>query len=247
MGVNSNVNTLYGLEQPFVLGAPTPIISQRDPGANDKPAVGTMWINQDTPAIFFLSRILASNAIWVPVAGGGAIEESITVTTGPNSISGITNINTTTNATTTIGTGGTGLVRIGNATGNTSVTGALATTTSLSAGTTVTAGTGLTVTTGNVLVSTGNITATLGSITANGGNIIATVGDVRAGGNIDLLNGGSSIGFAAGPLIVAGAGAPVGVAPQGSLYLRTNGIDGTSRAYIAVDGAGTWTAIQTAA
>jgi hypothetical protein len=223
MGVNSNVNTLYGLQQPFVLGAPTPIISERDPGNNDKPAVGTMWINQDTPAIFFLSRILANNAVWVPVAGGGAIEESITVTTGPNSISGITTINTTTANPTTIGTGGTGAVILGNAVGNTTI-GA-----------------------GNLVLTSGNLTATLGSITANGGNIIATVGDVRAGGNVDLLNGGSSIGFAAGPLIIAGAGAPAGVAPQGSLYLRTNGVDGTSRAYIAVDGAGTWTAIQTAA
>ena len=224
MGVNSNVNTLYGLQQPFVLGAPTPIISDREPSINDKPAVGTMWITQQqVPVIFILASVVASNAIWVPVAGGGAIEESITVTTGPNSISGITTINTTTANPTTIGTGGTGAVILGNATGNTTI-GA-----------------------GSLNVTSGNITATLGSITANAGNIIATVGDVRAGGNVDLLNGGSSIGFAAGPLIIAGAGAPVGVAPQGSLYLRTNGVDGTSRAYIAVDGAGTWTAIQTAA
>lgn len=118
--------------------------------------------------------------------------------------------------------------------------------TSMSAGTTITAGTGISTTVGNIVADAGNITATLGGITANAGNIIATLGDLRAGGNLELLGAGSQIVFAPGPVITSGAGAPAGVAPQGSLYLRTNGAGVNERAYIATDSIGGWTAIVTA-
>lgn len=70
------------------------------------------------------------------------------------------------------------------------------------------------------------------------GGITATIGTGQfniIGGNINL----DGIG------IYSGANAPAIVAPQGSLYLRTNGTGVNDRAYIAVDGAGTWTAIVT--
>lgn len=44
-----------------------------------------------------------------------------------------------------------------------------------------------------------------------------------------------------------GSGAPTMVANKGSLYLRTDGSGVADRAYIATDGAGTWTAIVTVA
>lgn len=278
--VYNNKNVYYGLNDPLPVGAPQPIISNRAPTANDSAEIGTLWINKTANASYTLTSITNSLAVWTANAGGGGAFTSLTVTPGPISLTGNTTINTTGAAATTIGTGGTGAVNIGNATGNTAVTGALSTTTTLSAGTTVTAGTGITattgniiastgnitatagavsagttvtagtgmtVTTGNLLVSTGNITATVGSITANGGNIIATVGDLRAGANIELLGAGSQIGFQPGPIITAGAGAPAGVAPQGSLYLRTNGTGTNDRAYINTDGATTWTAIVTVA
>jgi len=47
--------------------------------------------------------------------------------------------------------------------------------------------------------------------------------------------------------ILSGAGAPTMSAPQGSLYLRTNGSGTTNRAYINTDGGTTWTAITTSA
>lgn len=252
MAVNQVSSVSYGLNQPLVVGAPSPIVSQRAPTANDKAEIGTLWINQATNAIYTITSIVGNAAVWTATAGGAEVVASITATTGPNSLTGTTNINTTGAATTTIGTGGTGLVQIGNATGNTSVTGTLtatnlAATSAISSGTTVTAGTGLNVTTGNLTVSTGTITATVGSITSNGGNVIATVGDLRAGANIELLGAGSQIGFQPGPIITAGAGAPAGIAPQGSLYLRTNGTGTNDRMYVNTNGTTGWTAVVTVA
>lgn len=47
--------------------------------------------------------------------------------------------------------------------------------------------------------------------------------------------------------IYAGSGAPTFSAGKGSLYLRTDGSSTSTRAYIATDDAGTWTAVTTAA
>ena len=47
--------------------------------------------------------------------------------------------------------------------------------------------------------------------------------------------------------VFAGSGAPTFSAMQGSLYLRTDGSSTSTRAYINTDGAGTWTAVTTAA
>ncbi len=44
-----------------------------------------------------------------------------------------------------------------------------------------------------------------------------------------------------------GTGAPTLIAPQGSLYLRTDGSSVSTRAYINTDGGSTWTAITTVA
>ena len=46
--------------------------------------------------------------------------------------------------------------------------------------------------------------------------------------------------------IYAGAGAPTLSAPQGSLYLRTDGSSTSTRAYINTNGTTGWTAITTA-
>ena len=47
--------------------------------------------------------------------------------------------------------------------------------------------------------------------------------------------------------ILQGSGAPTASAPQGSLYLRTDGSSTSTRAYINTDGSTTWTSITTAA
>lgn len=56
-----------------------------------------------------------------------------------------------------------------------------------------------------------------------------------------------TIGASAAIRITWGSGVPTLTAPQGSLYLRTDGSSTSTRAYINTDGATTWTAITTAA
>lgn len=50
-----------------------------------------------------------------------------------------------------------------------------------------------------------------------------------------------------GVQFLAGSGAPTMSVPKGSFYLRTDGSSTSTRAYIATDAAGTWTAVTTAA
>lgn len=54
-----------------------------------------------------------------------------------------------------------------------------------------------------------------------------------------------SIGSTTGPNIYTGSGAPTITAPQGSLYLRSDGSSGSTRAYINTTGSTTWTPIST--
>ena len=62
-----------------------------------------------------------------------------------------------------------------------------------------------------------------------------------AGGSVFFGMGTANI------VICMGSGAPTLSAPQGSIYLRTDGSSGTTRAYINTNGSTTWTAINTVA
>lgn len=88
---------------------------------------------------------------------------------------------------------------------------------------------------GGTLAVTGIATMTAVAISASG---TATT----AGGAT-----GISMGTASAMRICWGSGVPTLTAPQGSLYLRTDGSSTSTRAYINTDGATTWTAITTAA
>lgn len=86
-------------------------------------------------------------------------------------------------------------------------------------------------------VSTGNVLLT------GGGGIVVVSGTLTAGG---LTTCAVQIGTS-GPAIYSGSGAPsISAALKGSLYLRSDGSSTSTRAYIATDNAGTWTAITTA-
>lgn len=50
-----------------------------------------------------------------------------------------------------------------------------------------------------------------------------------------------------GVKILAGSGAPSASAPQGSLYLRTDGSSTSTRVYVNTDGSTTWTNLTAAA
>lgn len=58
---------------------------------------------------------------------------------------------------------------------------------------------------------------------------------------------GAALSVQNGVAIYADSGAPTFNAVKGSLYLRTDGSSTSTRAYIATDAVGTWTAVTTAA
>lgn len=164
---------------------PLPTIPlNRAPTNMDFGVPGQQIVNTSvTPNVmYFMAGVTGGLYNWVIIEAGGGSGTfgALVVTPGPISLTGTTTINTTGAALTTIGTGGTGAVHIGNATGNTLVTGSLTTTTTL------TAGTGITATTGDITADTGGITATLGDIIAAAGVIegvsVTATGDIAGVG-----------------------------------------------------------------
>ena len=95
----------------------------------------------------------------------------------------------------------------------------------------------------------GSGTMTLASVST--GNVVigptgklVMAGTLTAGG---LVTNAVQIATS-GPLVYSGSGAPsISAAVKGSLYLRSDGSSTSTRAYIATDTSGTWTAITTAA
>jgi len=92
---------------------------------------------------------------------------------------------------------------------------------------------------------------------ANNNMTIANDGSVGVRATLGVANtvatpaGGSTgcrlvFGTTAGFGIYVGSGAPTVVAAQGSMYLRSEGSSTSTRAYIATNSAGAWTAITTA-
>lgn len=119
------VNVSYGLSQPLINTPNFPIVSNRSPRVTDFAPIGSLWVNRTTNQAYILVQVANNSATWnlLDVAAGGGNFANLTVTPGPTSLTGVTNINTAGAGVTTIGTGGTGAVAIGNTTGNTAVTG----------------------------------------------------------------------------------------------------------------------------
>jgi len=122
---NTQPQYVYGFPTPIGALFPKPVISTINPTVFDFGTVGQEWVNTSTNAVFFLTSVSNGQATWVSSAGGSGFFASLTVTPGPITLIGTTNINAVGAAVTTIGTGGTGAVNIGNATGNTAITGSL--------------------------------------------------------------------------------------------------------------------------
>lgn len=80
----------------------------------------------------------------------------------------------------------------------------------------------------------------------NGFVIIQTLTpDVTVSRLIDELHVVSEITFDTGIKIITGAGVPTASHPIGTLYLRTDGVGGNKRLYIASSATGNWVAIST--
>lgn len=80
---------------------------------------------------------------------------------------------------------------------------------------------------------------------------IFTTSNVQFAKGVNLPAGGSSSASMVLSVsligVYVGSGVPTVSAPQGSIYLRSDGSSSSTRAYINTDGATTWTAVTTAA
>lgn len=75
---------------------------------------------------------------------------------------------------------------------------------------------------------------------------------VTLGANTALTAGGSQVLATTStpltsPAVYVGSGAPTISAPQGSLYLRSDGSSVSTRLYVNTNGSTTWTVVTTAA
>ena len=139
---------------------------------------GTAKITLSIPTTFIAPGSIASTTSLtagdhlVVTTGGATITAGgLTVTAGGAAITGTTNINITGSAVTTIGTGGTGAVKIGNATGNSTVTGDLSTT-----GDDILSGTG----SGFQITDVSSGTSSIGQATLTSGTVTVSTSRVTA-------------------------------------------------------------------
>lgn len=182
----------YTRNQPEALYVFPPIIAKRAPTTADKNfPIGSIWVqpkNSSNVAIndaWILTSIINNIPNWANITGDAGVFNTLTVTgqstLGATTIVGTTLINASGAAATTIATGGTGTLALGNATGNTILTG--------------------------TLNSTGAITVTAGNITATNGNLVmSAVGNklviptAASGTNASV---GTTAAMAAGTVVVA--------------------------------------------
>lgn len=219
----------YGLSDSLLDVFQTPIVSERDPGANDKYQLGTLWVNKSTDDAFVLTSVVANVATWIGIGGGAGSFTSLTVNPGDVTVSAGDVVVTLGNITAgagdieaTLGSVAAGTT-VTAGTGISSTTGNIvATAGAVNAGTTMTAGTGITATTGNIVASAGNISATLGTISAAG---------VVSGSMLSATNDGGT-GFATITTITNATNTTQGV---GALsILSTNGNPGNNAGFIKV-------------
>jgi hypothetical protein len=206
MAANQGRDTAYGLSQSLIGLSTTPIISARNPTANDKAQIGQIWVNRTTGIVFFLSRIAANSYTWYAAAAAAAAYTAAGLVTAGTGLVATTGAGTPSTRGLHVAADGasiTGLVTIaGNTditgtfavTGVTTQTGAFNVTGAITATTTITAGTGLRATTGGLTVTAGGATITAGDVSIVAGNlglaagdIATTVGDITSGGLLDAV------------------------------------------------------------
>lgn len=89
MGTNRTANTAYSLNQPFSQMAPEPIISKRNPTANDTAELGTTWINTATNSVYVITSVVAGAATWTTSPGSGVgTFTSVTINPGDLHLTG---------------------------------------------------------------------------------------------------------------------------------------------------------------
>jgi len=76
----------YGVDNALQSLSPLPIVSRRNPTANDTAEIGTVWINEATDAYFVLTSVAAGAANWQAQATGSGVFASVQVTGGAGTV-----------------------------------------------------------------------------------------------------------------------------------------------------------------
>jgi hypothetical protein len=192
-------------------------------------------------------QVLMSGGVGVAPAysGSPSVSGSVTAatgliaTTGGITATGTSNINTSGAAVTSIGTGGTGALNLGNATGNTAVTGSLTATATLTATSgAITASNGnfvgTTSGTGILLTSAQNSGAASGPVVVNGrsGRATFTSVSIAAGADLTLTITNSAITGSTTEVLIDMSGATSGAA----LCVKSKTASSTSLAIVVTNG-----------
>ena len=143
---------------------------------------GALNLGNATGNTAVTGSLTASAGLVATTGGVTATAGGLTVTAGGAGITGTTNINTTGASVTSINTGGTGALHLGNATGNTAVTGSLTTTTTLTA----TSG-AITATNGNLVLGTAGNKQIYSSVATT------TAGGANSAGSVALVGGTATV------------------------------------------------------
>jgi len=205
---------------PGVTGTPTTQPSQIRAATAAEAAAGTLTNVYISPAT--ADSATALDFASPPVLGFGSTTPRPVHATTLSAVGAVT-INTSGAASSSIGTGGTGAVNIGNTTGNTAVTG------------TLTSSAGITATTGNIVASAGNLAATLGSVSAGttvtaGTGITATTGNITATSGNVVVNGAAKQYQCHGGAVTDFIGQAVLVA--GTITVANTNIAATDRIFV---------------
>jgi len=198
------------------------LTGMRVPTSQDIYPPGTQIFNSATRIIYETTG--AGN--WFAVAGGGETLTSLTVT-GPTTLTGTTNINTSGSSVTTIGTGGTGATNIGNATGGTVLTGPMSVS-------------GLSTLTGGINTAPVVVTAGASPQTSNGrsGQVTFSGVSIAAGATQSFVINNTSISAVGTVILYSMVGATTGAALN--IQSVTN-VAGTSSTIVVENGTGATT------
>jgi hypothetical protein len=84
----------YGIGNALQPLPPFSIIANRVPTQQDKARIGTFWVYTALNNVYVLTSVTGGNSNWLTLSNGGAgVFISLTVTTGPNTIAGLTTFN----------------------------------------------------------------------------------------------------------------------------------------------------------
>jgi len=235
----------YGLSDALTTIFPSPIAAQRAPLTADRGEVGQVWIDIPNNDSYVCTSTVAGSTNWQAIGGGG---------TGTFTDLDVTNDATVGNNVTV--TAGDITVTAGNiilTAGDISANAGTITGLNIDALDEITAANSITTDAGNFIATAGGVTANAGAIiglTVDALDEVTAVNEIRCtAGDFVAAGAGQGITLGGGARVVSGAGSPDTVvnAPQGSLYLRTDGSSTATRAYINTDGVTAWTNITTAA